>query len=368
VATITIDNVRVAAYEVPTDRPESDGTLKWNATTCVICEVAAGGVTGLGYTYSDASIARLIDSKLASLLARKDAFATAALHQTLQHELRNLGEVGLGAMAVSAIDVALWDLRARLLDTSLVRLLGTARSAVPIYGSGGFTSYTVEQLRDQLAGWVHEGIPRVKMKIGREPDRDLDRVKAARDAIGPAAELFVDANGAYSPKQALAQAQAFVDYGVTWFEEPVSKNDRAGLRLLRDRGPAGMEISGGEYGWSPRELREIIDNGCCDVLQADVTRCGGITGFMAVSAICEAALMPLSSHCAPAISMHVGAASPPLRHIEYFHDHVRIERLFFEGVPPPKDGTLSPDPARPGHGLELKRRDAEKYLVWSKGS
>jgi L-alanine-DL-glutamate epimerase-like enolase superfamily enzyme len=359
-----IDDVRIAAYEVPTDHPESDGTLKWDSTTCVIVEITAGNATGHGYPYSDVATARLIDSKLASIVKGQDAFATAALSIASRHELRNLGDVGLGAMAVSALDVALWDLRARLLKTSLVRLLGMVRKEVPIYGSGGFTSYSVEHLREQLGGWVEEGIPRVKMKIGREPDADLSRVKAARDAIGPNAELFVDANGAYARKQAMQQAVAFPEYGVSWFEEPVSKYDHVGLRLLRDRAPARMEITVGEYGWSPHELRRLIEEQTVDVLQADVTRCGGITGFMAAAALCEASFIPLSSHCAPAISMHAGAAAPSLRHIEYFYDHIRIERMFFDGVPPPVRGSLRPDPDRPGHGLELKRSDADKYVVW----
>jgi L-alanine-DL-glutamate epimerase-like enolase superfamily enzyme len=114
------------------------------------------------------------------------------------------------------------------------------RDAAPIYGSGGFTSYTIGQLQHQLGDWAAEGIGRVKMKIGRDPAADLDRVAAARMAIGPQVELVVDANGAYTRKQALAQAERFAAEGVAWFEEPAPSNDLAGLRLLRDRAPAGM--------------------------------------------------------------------------------------------------------------------------------
>lgn len=362
-----IETIAVAAYKVPTDAPESDGTFEWDSTTCVVVEVSAGGRTGLGYTYSDVAAGHLIGSKLADVIRGHDPFATAALHSDMRNALRNLGAVGLGAMALSAVDAALWDLKARLLDTSLVRVLGAARDSVPIYGSGGFTSYSVERLRDQLAGWVEQGIPRVKMKIGRDPDADIARGRAACEAIGPAAQLFVDANGAYDRKQALAKAAEFSDLGVTWFEEPVSKYDHTGLRLIRDRAPAGMEVTAGEYGWMPLDFRRLIDDGTVDVLQADVTRCGGVTGFLNAAAQCEAAFLPLSSHCAPALTLSVAAAAAPLRHIEYFYDHVRIERMFFDGVPVPKDGALRPDPHRPGNGLELKRKDAEHYLVWRGG-
>src|SRR5207244_2847572 len=140
----------------------------------------------------------------------------------------------------------------------------------------------------------------VKMKVGRAPDEDVARVRAAREAIGPDAELFVDANGAYSRKSALAFAQRFAERGVTWFEEPVSSDDLAGLRLLRDRAPAGMDVAA-----------------CCAV--------------------------------------------PAFRHLEWFADHVRVERLLFDGSPEPSVGVIRPDLSRSGLGLELKRADAQRY-------
>jgi L-alanine-DL-glutamate epimerase-like enolase superfamily enzyme len=266
-------------------------------------------------------------------------------------------------MAISAVDVALWDLKANLLNIPLVTLLGAVRTAVPIYGSGGFTSYSDEQLRNQLAGWVEQGIPRVKMKIGRDAKADLHRVAFARKAIGPDAELFVDANGAYSRKQAVEQANKFAENGVNWFEEPVSSDDLEGLRLLRDRAPAGMEIAAGEYGYDSWYFRRMLDAGAVDVLQADATRCGGITGFLQAAALCEAHHLPLSAHTAPTIHTHLGCAAAPLRHLEYFHDHVRIENMFFEGVPFPVKGELLPDLSRPGMGIEFKQMDAQRFAA-----
>jgi L-alanine-DL-glutamate epimerase-like enolase superfamily enzyme len=348
---------------VPTDFPEADGTLEWNSTTLVSVHSYAGGKCGTGYTYADTATATLIRDLLAEVVRSQDALAPGANWNAMVARTRNLGRPGVVSMAISAVDIALWDLKAHLLDLPLVTLLGTVRKSVPVYGSGGFTSYSDQQLQLQLAGWVDQGIPRVKMKIGRDAAADVRRVAIARSAIGPDSSLFVDANGAYSRKQALDQARKFADLGVDWFEEPVSSDDLAGLRLLRDRGPAGMDIAAGEYGYDAGYFRRMLGAGAVDVLQADATRCGGITGFLQVAALCEAHHIPLSAHTAPTVHTHLGCAVTPLRHLEYFHDHVRIEKMFFDGTRSPVDGKLSPDLSRPGMGIEFKRADAQRFAA-----
>jgi L-alanine-DL-glutamate epimerase-like enolase superfamily enzyme len=266
-------------------------------------------------------------------------------------------------MAISAVDTALWDLKARIVDLPLVDLFGRVHDSVPIYGSGAFTNYKIDKLQEQLRGWVEQEIPRVKMKIGRDAKVDRERVSAARKAIGDESELFVDANGAYSRKQALAQTCAFAEFNVAWFEEPVSSDDLEGLRFIRERAPAGIEIAAGEYGYDIDYFRRMLESGAVDVLQADATRCGGFTGFLQAAALCDAFHISLSSHCAPALHMHVACATPSFRHAEYFYDHVRIEKMFFDGVVDPIDGTLTPDLAQPGLGLSLKRADAQKFAI-----
>jgi L-alanine-DL-glutamate epimerase-like enolase superfamily enzyme len=351
----------VSAYTVPTDFPESDGTLEWDSTTLVLVEIQAGGRQGLGFTYADKATARLIHDKLAEVVQGRDATAVHAAWIAMVQAIRNLGRPGIASMAIAAVDIALWDLKAKLFDVPLVTLLGAAHPGVPIYGSGGFTSYSIEQLQEQLGGWAAEGIGRVKMKVGREPQDDPDRVRAARKAIGPDVELFVDGNGAYSRKQALNQAAIFAELGVRWFEEPVSSDDLEGLHLLRDRAPAGLEIAAGEYGYDLPYFRRML--AAVDVLQADISRCAGVTGFLQVAALCQAHAVPLSAHCAPALHLHPCCAVGPLRHLEYFHDHVRIEHLLFDGTVSPVNGELSPDLSRPGLGLEFKRADAACYAV-----
>ncbi len=359
-----IRDLAVSTYRVPTATPsESDGTYVWNATTLVLVEASAGDATGIGYSYADESTASLIHHSLARVARGMDAFSIPRVWSALVAAVRNLGRPGIASMAISAIDVALWDLKAKLLDVPLVTLLGAARDAAPVYGSGGFTSYTDDKLRSQLAGWVAAGVSRVKMKIGRDAAADVKRVAAARGAIGDDAELFVDANGAYSSAQAVAQAQRFAESRVTWFEEPVYHGDLAGTRFVREHSPAGMEISLGEYGYEPRMFVDIIDARAVDVVQADATRCEGISGLLVVDGLCEGAMLPLSTHCAPALHLHPACALKRLRHVEYFFDHVRIEHLLFDGAVEPRDGALHPDLTRPGLGLELKRADAARYLT-----
>jgi L-alanine-DL-glutamate epimerase-like enolase superfamily enzyme len=359
---IKIREVHAAAYRVPTDRPESDGTLEWDSTTLVAVHVRAGDQRGFGYSYTGAGAVAVVREELAPALDGLDALDLPRCWAVMRMRIRNLGETGIAAMAVAAVDVALWDLKAKLLNLPLADLLGRVRDRVPIYGSGGFTSYSDAELREQLAGWVAGGIPRVKMKIGRDPRRDPSRVRAAREAIGPEAELFVDANGAYDRKQALAMAEVLSDQDVTWYEEPVSREDLEGLGFIRERVPHAIEVTSGEYGFNSDDFRRLLQAGAVDVLMADATRCG-LTGYLQAAVLCEAYHVPLSAHCAPALHLHPSCALAPVRHLEYFHDHVRIERRLMDGAPEPVDGCLAPDLQRPGHGLALKETEANPYAV-----
>ena len=356
-----VERVEARAYRVPTDGHESDGTLEWDATTLVYVEVSAGGKTGIGYTYADEATATLVRGLLTKTLLGKDALQTGQRWNDLSAAVRNLGRDGISSMAISALDVALWDLKGKLLRVPVHALLGAVRERLPVYGSGGFTSYTVSRLCEQLHSWVAAGIPRVKMKVGRQPEADAARVEAARNAIGAEAELFVDANGAYARKQAMEIAERFAQQRVSWFEEPVYHQDFEGLRAVREAAPAGMEIASGEYGYGLYHFARMLHAATVDVLQADATRCGGFSGLLAVDGLCQTMQVPLSTHCAPHLHLHAAAACKRLRHMEYFFDHVRIERMLFDGAGEPQEGELAIDPSRPGIGLELKRAVAERY-------
>jgi L-alanine-DL-glutamate epimerase-like enolase superfamily enzyme len=357
----TVERIDVAAYTVPTDRPEADGTLAWDSTTIVVVELHAGGERGLGFTYGEPALASLIRGTLAGVVAGRDPMDVPAAWAAMTAALRNAVTTGLSAFAVSAVDVALWDLKARLLGVPLATLLGRRRDGIEAYGSGGFTTYTDAELQAQLGGWAEDGFGRVKLKVGSDPAADPARVRAAREAIGPEVELMVDGNGAWRPDGALAIAAAIAEHDVAWFEEPVSSDDLDGLRRVRDRAPAGMAVAAGEYVTDVYGFRRML--GAVDVLQGDGTRCGGVTGLLRADALCVAHGRAFSAHCAPALHTPVCTAMQSAVHLEYFHDHARIEQMLFDGAPEPQRGVLRPHDSAPGHGLELKRRDAERFAV-----
>jgi L-alanine-DL-glutamate epimerase-like enolase superfamily enzyme len=333
--------------------------LEWDATTIVIVEATCGCTRGLGFTYAPEAAASIVADPLAHIVRGRDPDDVAALWSELGAHLRNAGRPGIAFCALSAVDLALWDLRARLHDVPLVSLLPAVHDRVPVYGSGGFCSYSDERLRDQLGGWVADGISRVKMKLGREPERDPQRLDAARESIGDA-ELYVDANGAFSAKDAVRWAARYTnEWAVRWFEEPVSSDDVDGLRLVREH--STPDIAAGEYAYTLADFRNLIGN--VDCLQADVTRCGGITGLLRVNGLAAAHGLDVSGHCAPQLSAHAFCGVDRLRHLEYFHDHVRIESLLFDGVLEPVDGALVPDRSRSGHGLELKRAEVARWAA-----
>jgi L-alanine-DL-glutamate epimerase-like enolase superfamily enzyme len=359
-----VRDIGAAVYVIPTDAPEADGTLAWTETTVVLVTAAAGGERGMGWSYAAAAAGAIVTDVLAAAVLGRRAFDIPGTAEAMARAVRNIGRPGAAAMAISAVDVALWDLKARLLGLPVAGLLGRALPHVPIYGSGGFTSYDERRKREQLAAWVgRDEIPRVKIKIGEDwggnERRDLARVALAREVIGPDTELYVDANGGYRTGQAVRVGHRLADYGVTWFEEPVSSQDLAGLASVRSQ--ITPDVAAGEYSWSLADSARLINAGAVDCLQLDATRCGGFTEFLRGAGLAAAHNLQVSAHCAPNLHAHVGAATANLRHVEYFHDHQRIERLLFDGALDCRGGTLTPDPARPGLGLELRAADAARY-------
>ena len=363
----TITDVDVAAFTVPTDQPEADGTLSWDSTTVVVVHVKAGGRVGMGWTYSSPAVADIVRGKYADVVQDSDPCDVAGIHEQMRRAVRNLGRGGLVGQALSAVDIALWDLKARLLDQSLVALLGRCRDSVPVYGSGGFTTYDDTTTSSQLEGWVSDdGVSYVKIKIGESwgtnTKRDLHRAMLARKVIGDDVELFVDANGAYSAHQAVRVGHALIDDAdISWFEEPVSSDDLVGLREVRHH--LDVDVAAGEYGDHETVFQRMLAAQAVDCLQIDVTRCGGYTTWLRSAAIAAAHGIEVSGHCAPNLHAPIAAAVPNLRHVELFHDHRRCDAMLFSGLPHVSDGALKTDENSPGHGMTLKAADAERYRV-----
>jgi L-alanine-DL-glutamate epimerase-like enolase superfamily enzyme len=359
-----VTSIQAASYVIPTDEPEADGTLAWSETAVVVVRAVAGGHAGLGWTYASPAAQSVVNGMLAGVVEGREAMDVGGCYEAMCRAVRNVGREGIAATAISAVDIALWDLKARIPNRSLTGVIGRVSDSVPVYGSGGFTSYDDRQLREQLTGWAAGlGIPRAKIKIGESwgsrEGRDLARVALAREVVGPDAELYVDANGGYSTGQAVRVGRVLADYDVTWFEEPVSSQDVAGLAAIRRQ--VLPDVTAGEYSWTLADSARLLNGNAVDCLQADVTRCGGITGFLQAAALAAAHNVQISGHCAPNLHAHVAGCVPNLRHVEYFHDHQRIEQMLFDGTLSPKGGAMTPDPDQPGLGMTLRTADAEAY-------
>ncbi len=342
--------------------PETDGTFEWDSTTVVLVQIKALNIWGMGFSYGHAADCLIIKDFL-PFIKNASVFDRGILWEKMVHRDRNIGRRGVASSAISAVDIALWDLKAKILNVPLCTLWGKVRESVPLYGSGGFTSYTDKELASQFQGWQNQGITKFKMKVGREPEKDPERVQKAREVIGDNAALFVDANGAYDLKQALSLSYRFSESNVSWFEEPVSSDNLTGLNFLRHEVPAEMNIAAGEYGYDIHYFKRMLQSEAVDIIQADATRCFGYTGFFQACTLAKAFNTPLSSHTAPSIHLHACLADSNICHMEYFHDHVRIESTYFDGFPQIKDGSFAPYLDRPGHGLELKKHDIEKFKV-----
>jgi L-alanine-DL-glutamate epimerase-like enolase superfamily enzyme len=358
-----VEQVTASAYAIPTDQPEADGTAMWDSTGLVVVEVTADGMTGTGWTYGPAACADLVADVLAPLIMGSDALHVQRTWLEMVRGVRNDTRAGGAGYAISACDVALWDLKAKVLDLPLADLFGSVRRQVPVYGSGGFTTYSDERTVDQLRHWANDQhLTRVKIKIGQSRggcvDRDLERIHLSRQAIGPDVGLMVDANGAYTAKQAVRVAHRMSECDVDWFEEPVSSDDLAGLRHVR--AAVSCDVAAGEYGTDATYFERMAAAEAVDCLQVDATRCGGFTEWFRAAAVAAGHQLEVSAHCAPNLHACAAAATLNLRHIEWFHDHVRIESEFFDGALDPTGGSVAPSD-RPGHGLTFQAERAAEF-------
>ncbi len=361
--TVPLETPAVSAYTVPTDAPEADGIRSWDTTSVVVVEIGAGDATGTGWTYAPAIASDVVREQLTAAVVGLDALDIPAAHESMRAALRETGRGGISVCALSAVDIALWDLKARLLELPLIRLLGAAHDTVPVYGSGGFTTYHDTHLAAQLGGWVHgQRIPRVKIRIGEHHGsavgRDLARVRAARQVVGARTDLYVDAGGAYTRKQAVRVGRALAELEVGWFESPVADDDPSGLGLVRDS--VVCDVAAGGRAGDLAEIARTVP--LVDCVQADATRLGGLTAWLRAAALAQAHGLQISAHGAPHAHAAAAASVPNLRHVEWFHDHVRAESMFFDGVLDPTGGVVRPG-CGIGHGLRLRADQVGEYRV-----
>jgi len=307
----------------------------------------------------------VIHDVLKPLLVGQDPLAHERVWDDMFWRVRGFGRKGVAFSAISAVDIALWDLKAKIFGVPLYRLLGPYTDTVPIYGSGGWTSFTEDELVREQVGYVERGIPRVKMKVakdfGRAEAEDLRRLAAVRKAVGDGVEIFVDANNGFYAKQAIGFARRMADYDVHWFEEPVLADDIAGLAAIARA--IDIPVATGEHEYTKYGFKALIEAGGADIVQPDVGRVGGVTEWLKVAHLAHAFNLPVAPHAVQLVHLHLACATPNLKVVEYLGVSEETDKLFYTEFPEPKDGLWSPYADRPGLGLELDPHAVERYAV-----
>ena len=323
------------------------------------------GVEGLGIGQAAPGARQVIESALKDLLLDQDPFCIEKLWSDMFRRVRGYGRKGVAFCALSAVDIGLWDLKAKALGLPLYRLLGPYTDTVPIYGSGGWTNFTTEELVAEMVAYVDQGINRVKMKVGKDfggsERKDLERVAAVREAVGEDVALYVDANNGYYAKQAVYMAKEFEAYQVGWFEEPVLADDIQGLVDIRRA--INIPVASGEHEYTRYGFKELIARGCVDIVQPDVGRVGGVTEWLKVAHMAHAFNLPVAPHAVQLVHLHLACATPNLKVVEYLNTSLETDRVWYTEFPEPRDGMWSPYPDRPGLGLELDPYAVEKWSV-----
>jgi L-alanine-DL-glutamate epimerase-like enolase superfamily enzyme len=321
------------------------------------------GLEGLGVSIPAAR--GLIEGSFKELLVGQDPLWHEKLWDDLFWRVRGIGRKGLAFCALSGVDIALWDLKAKAFGVPLYKLLGPYTDRVPIYGSGGWTHFTEDELVREQTGYVERGIPRVKMKVakdfGRAEAEDLRRLAAVRKAVGDDVEIYVDANNGYYAKQAIAMSRRFEQFDVRWFEEPVLADDVQGLAEISRA--TTIPVATGEHEYTKYGFKDLISRGGADIVQPDVGRVGGITEWLKVAHLAHAYNLPVAPHAVQLVHLHLACATPNLKVVEYLGYAEEGDRLWYTEFPEPIDGMWSPYPDRPGLGLELDPDAVRRYAV-----
>ena len=362
-----ITGVTTTVLITPDTLPFHDATMRDVGTTWggIFVHIATdAGHEGLGLGVMPGT-RELIERTLAPLLIGQDPLDHERLWEAMFWAVRGYGRKGMAFCAISAVDVALWDLKGKIFDAPLYKLLGPYTDRVPIYGSGGWTHFTEDELVREQLGFVAQGIPRVKMKVGKDWGKaereDVRRVAAVRKAIGDDVELYIDANNGYYAKQAIAMARRFAPYDVAWFEEPVLADDIAGLAEVARA--IDIPVATGEHEYTKFGFKDLIAAGGADIVQPDVGRVGGITEWLKVAHLAHAFNLPVAPHAVSVVHLHLACCTPNLRVVEVLGVELDVYRRWFTELPEQKDGWWSPFPDRPGLGLELDPHAVARYGV-----
>jgi L-alanine-DL-glutamate epimerase-like enolase superfamily enzyme len=359
---MTIEDVRTEWLRVPISPPIADATHVLRLMDLILVEVRAGDFRGssymLSFDYGPAVLRGLVDQELKRHIVGMDADNIRAVYEANLRVTEYIGREGVAMWGTAAIDVALWDLLARRLGVPASLLFGANTKAVPVYGSGGWISYTDEQLADEVSSYVSRGFAGVKIKIGGDEDRDVERVRSVRQAIGPHRKLMVDANQGLTLEHALRLARKLEDCHLDWFEEPFPKDDLESYQRLSNA--TGIPLAAGEREFGVPPFRRLVAERCISVVQPDLLRVGGVTGWRQVAGLADSHLLRIAPHFYREYDVHLAAAEPNLIAIESFDWLDPLLEEPFEV----RDG-LAAVPDRPGFGVTFRQEAIREYRVSS---
>ena len=362
-----ITDVTTTVLYAPDALPFHDSTMRQVGTSWagIFVHIKTDeGHEGLGLGVVPSS-RELIETTLKPLLIGQDPLQHEKLWEDMFWAIRGYGRKGMAFCALSAIDIGLWDLKGKIFNAPLYKLIGHYTETVPVYGSGGWTHFTEAELVREQAGFVERGFPRVKLKVGKDFGKaeaeDVRRLAAVRKALGDDVEIFIDANGGYYARQAIVMARRFEGYNVGWFEEPTHADDIAGLAEVARAGI--IPVATGEHEYTKYGFKDLIAAGGVDIVQPDVARIGGITEWLKVAHLAHAFNLPVAPHAIAPVHLHLACCTPNLRAVEVLGVEDEVYRRWFTELPAFKDGNWSPFPDRPGLGLELDPKAVERYRV-----
>lgn len=353
-----IKKIDVHLVSNPISAGYTDATRKVEMIGYTVVRITTDqGLEGIGVTYHEVggeATRELILRNMAPKLMDRDPLENEAIWQEFFHYLRGVGRKGLMYGALSAIDIALWDLKGKIVDLPLYRLLGGNRTKIPVYASGGWTSFSDDQLVDEMKGMVAQGYKMVKFKVGVEGGtnirRDVERVRKVREALGPNIELLVDANNCFDAATGVQLANRIREYDIFLFEEPVFADDIPGLARFK-RG-TDIPLGTGEHEYTKFGVRDLLMHDAVDIVQVDGARVGGYTELLKTAALTQAWNVRFAPHAMENIHLNLAGAVPNLLFLERLMMFEDITAKTFKNAPVPVNGFME-IPDLPGLGLSL---------------
>ena len=359
-----ITDVETYALEVPRAVTAADSRHVFDTWHVTAVELGTdAGMTGLGWMASSRAgsvFKHLLDDQFVPLLPGRDPFATEAIRTDLRDHAVYYGETGMSAYPRAAIDIALWDLKGKAAGEPLYRLLGGEDDRIRAYASSLDAGLSLDDLHDRHAARAEEGFTAFKTKVGdKRPAVEAERVGTVRDAVGPDAEIFVDANQAWTVSETIEVVDAIDVHDLGWVEEPISEWDMVGHPRVADR--IDPPLATGEMFYRPERFRWLAERGGMEVVQPDLIRAGGVSGVLDVARVAADHHLPLCPHANHAVSAHLVSAAPTGWLVEYFTGGDLAAEIL-ERPPTVADGHVHL-PDRPGHGYRLDRDGIDAYVT-----